>query len=163
MKLLTDTMLGRLTTYLRMCGYDTVYTLDEDLEGNREIREYAAAEGRRLVTRNRDLAARTDGTILLESRDLETMLSTLQAEGFELSLPEHPQRCSSCNGTVERVGPDEQTPEYAPNPRSIDVWRCTECGQHSGREVTGTASPTRSTRFGRIHNGDNPAGSTDTT
>jgi uncharacterized protein with PIN domain len=130
MKLLTDTMLGRLTTYLRMCGYDTVYTLDEGLEGDEEIREYAAAENRRLVTRNRELAARANDAIMLESRDIEMMLSTLQEEGLAVALPETPQRCSTCNGTVERVGSDERTPEYAPESRSVDVWRCTECGQH---------------------------------
>jgi len=129
-RLLTDTMLGRFTTYLRMCGYDTVYTLDEDLEGDAEIREYATAENRRLVTRNRELAARTDGAILLESRDIETMLETLCREGFELTLPEQPQRCSVCNGAVERVGSGGRTPEYAPDSRSVDVWRCTACDQH---------------------------------
>lgn len=130
MKLLTDAMLGRLTTYLRMCGYDTVYTLDEDLDGDEEILEYATAQSRRLVTRNRQLAARTDDAIALGSRDIETMLSTLNGEVLELTLPETPRRCSTCNGTVERVSPDARTPEYAPDSRSVDVWRCRECGQH---------------------------------
>ncbi len=128
-RLLTDTMLGRLTTYLRMCGYDTVYTLDIDLEADDEIREFVRTDERVLLTRDTALAARTDGAILLDSRDIETMLSTLADEGFEISLPETPERCSACNGTVERVGPEEQPPEYAPDPRAVDVWRCSRCGQ----------------------------------
>lgn len=129
-RLLTDTMLGRLTTYLRMCGYDTVYTLDVDLESDDEIRAYASAENRQLLTRDRQPAERTEGAILLRSRDVETMLSTLRDAGFELSLPETPERCSACNGTVERVHSDEPTPEYAPDPHAVDVWRCETCGQH---------------------------------
>ncbi len=129
-RLLTDTMLGRLTTYLRMCGYDTVYTLDVDLESDDEIRAFARTENRVLLTRDRELAARTGEAILLESRGIERMLSALRDEGFELTLPETPVRCSACNGTVDRVGADEQTPEYAPESHSVAVWRCTQCGQH---------------------------------
>ncbi|SDJ33872.1 hypothetical protein SAMN05216226_102196 [Halovenus aranensis] len=126
----TDAMFGRLTTYLRMCGYDTVYVLDEDLETDDEIRAVAEDENRTLLTRDADLAAQTHDALLLESRDTETMLSTLGEAGFDLSLPETPERCSACNGIVERVGGDEPTPEYAPDPQTEDIWRCTACGQH---------------------------------
>lgn len=129
-RLLTDTMLGRLTTYLRMCGYDTEYTLDLGLESDAEIREYAMTEGRVLLTRDRELAARTEDAVLLSSRDVEAMLATLQEAGYELTLPETPRRCSTCNGSLTRVPPESRTPEYAPDPRSAAVWRCTACGQH---------------------------------
>lgn len=129
-KLLTDTMLGRLTTYLRMCGYDTVYTLDVGLEADDEIRRFASAEDRVLVTRDEQLAARTTGAILLESLDVTEMLSTIREAGFDVSLPETPRRCSICNGTVEAVSTEDSTPEYAPDPHSVDIWRCTQCGQH---------------------------------
>lgn len=129
-RLLTDAMLGRLTTYLRMCGYDTAYVLEVGLESDDEIRAYADTEQRVLVTRDEELAARTANAVLLTARDIETMLSTLRAEGFELELPETPRRCSTCNGTVEGVPPDASTPAYAPDPRSVSVWRCTDCGQH---------------------------------
>ncbi|WP_267163195.1 Mut7-C RNAse domain-containing protein [Halovenus salina] len=130
MSVLTDAMLGGLTTYLRMCGYDTVYVLDADLETDDEIRNYAEAEERTLLTRDEALAARTEGALLLESREIKPMLSTLVAAGFELSLPEAPERCSLCNGIVEGVDADEPTPEYAPGPQTEDVWWCTACGQH---------------------------------
>jgi len=33
-RLLLDTMLGKLATYLRMCGYDAAYALDEGVESD---------------------------------------------------------------------------------------------------------------------------------
>jgi uncharacterized protein with PIN domain len=128
-KLLTDTMLGRLTTYLRMCGYDTVYAQDVEVVEDDEIREFAERTGRTLLTRDHALAASTDDAIRLDSRTIDTMLETLSGAGFELTLPETPTHCSTCNGIVEGVAPDEETPEYAPDPVSVEMWQCTECGQ----------------------------------
>jgi len=128
--LLTDAMLGRLTTYLRMCGYDTVYAPDEGLEADDEIREYATRTGRRLLTRDRALAAATEGAVLLEHREIRPQLREVRAAGLELALSETPERCSTCNGAVVAVGHGERTPGYAPDPVSTTVWRCRGCGQH---------------------------------
>ena len=62
---LLDVMLGKLATYLRMCGYDNTYVLDAGLEADDEISEYAARSDRNLVTRDQQLANRTAGAILL--------------------------------------------------------------------------------------------------
>jgi uncharacterized protein with PIN domain len=123
-------MLGRLVTYLRMCGYDTVYSLGEDLDSDDEILAVARAEERTLLTRDRDLAARAADGVLLTAREIDDQLAELAAAGFDLSLPAEPQRCSTCNGPLVRVGPDEPTPEYAPAASGTDVWRCEQCGQH---------------------------------
>ncbi|MEK6978205.1 MAG: DUF5615 family PIN-like protein, partial [Candidatus Hydrothermarchaeota archaeon] len=53
MKLITDSMLGRLARWLRISGYDVVYVagMEDD-----EILEMASAEGGRvLVSRDEDL------------------------------------------------------------------------------------------------------------
>ena len=123
-------MLGRLVTYLRMCGYDAVYSPDEELESDDALHEFARAENRTLLTRDRELAARARDAVLLESRDIEDQLAELDAAGFELELPEEPRRCSNCNGRVEPVAPTETTPEYAPTAAETDIWRCEACGQH---------------------------------
>lgn len=132
-RFLLDTMLGKLATYLRMCGYDAAYTLDEGLEDDEATLAWLRGSDRTLVTRSHALADRTPDTLLLESRDIEDQLRELAAAGVELSLGEEPSRCGVCNGPVERVGPDERTPEYAPDPAEVDVWRCRECGQHFWR------------------------------
>ncbi len=142
-RLLLDTMLGKLATYLRMCGYDTAYALDEEAEADDALLELATEEGRRLLTRDRALAARAPDAILLESRDVEDQLRELAGVGFDLALTEEPVRCGVCNATLTRVGTDEPTPDYAPDSAEAAVWRCSDCGQHFWRgshwdDVAGT-------------------------
>jgi uncharacterized protein with PIN domain len=127
---LLDTMLGKLATYLRMCGYDAAYTLDDGIEDDDVILARLRETDRTLVTRNTGLADRAPDAILIESRDVEAQLRELAAVGLDLSLPAEPTRCGVCNGPVERVGHDEPTPAYAPDPADTEVWRCLDCGQH---------------------------------
>ena len=126
-KLLLDAMLGALTTYLRMCGYDAAYALDRGVEDDDRLRELAAEEGRRLVTRDAALADRTDGAVLLTAREVTDQLRELRDAGFDLSLPARPRRCGTCNGRLDPLPDDEPRPEYAPDEGG--VWRCRDCGQ----------------------------------
>jgi uncharacterized protein with PIN domain len=132
MRLLVDAMCGKLARYLRMCGYDAAYVLDRGLDDDAAILAVAGDEGRRLVTRDAQLASRADDAVLVRSRDVEGQLRELREAGFELSLT-RPERCGRCNGPLETVNPAASTPEYAPDPGETAVWRCTECGQHFWR------------------------------
>ena len=132
-RLLLDSMLGKLATYLRMCGYDTAYVLDgldpaED-PGDDAIAERARASGRTIFTRDRDLAAQADAALLLRSREIEEQLSELDAAGYDLTLDDEPARCGSCNGPVDAVNAGASVPGYAPDPAATECWRCSECGQ----------------------------------
>ena len=133
MRLLLDVMCGGLDSYLRMCGYDTVYAGDRDLDADDAVLAVAADENRTIVTRDVELAGRADESILLESRDVQRQLSELDTAGLELSLTPDPEFCGRCNGPLEPVSKTGSTPEYAPDPGSIDVWRCVRCGQHFWR------------------------------
>lgn len=126
--LLLDVMLGKLARYLRMCGYDTVYALDRGIEADPRLRELSGEEGRVLLTRDTDLARRTDGAIRLRTRMIDAQLAELADAGFELTLSE-PRRCSLCNGRLRRVGANEELPSFAPRPTERPVWRCRECDQ----------------------------------
>jgi len=126
--LLLDVMLGKLATYLRMCGYDAAYALDRGIEADDELAELAGEEDRLLVTRDAQLADRSEG-LLLESKPVTDQLRELAEEGFALELSE-PSRCAECNGELVAVGEAESTPEYAPGASAVDVWRCPNCGQH---------------------------------
>ena len=125
-RFLLDVMLGKLATYLRMCGYDTAYALDRGIEDDDAIRRLAADEDRTLLTRDEQLAARAGNSVLLTEREIEDQLRELRGTGVELSLPESPRRCSACNGVVERADPGE-APEHAPN--DAESYRCRDCGQ----------------------------------
>jgi len=51
-------LLGKLATYLRMCGSDAAYALDRGLEADGWLLALAAAEGGTLLTRDEQLAER---------------------------------------------------------------------------------------------------------
>ena len=129
-RLLCDAMLGKLATYLRMCGYDAAYALDDGLEADDAVLDRLRDGGRTLVTRDRSLARRAPEAVLLTEREIDDQLCELAAAGFELDLADRPDRCGVCNGPLEAVDDDERTPEYAPDPADIAVWRCVDCGQH---------------------------------
>jgi uncharacterized protein with PIN domain len=128
--LLLDVMLGKLATYLRMCGYDAAYAGTRGAETDDDALAVAETEGRTLVTRDHALATRADPSLLLSSRDPVDQLRELAAAGYDLTLAETPSHCSACNGRLERVDRTEPTPDYAPAPHEETVWRCRDCGQH---------------------------------
>jgi len=127
-RFLVDAMLGKLATYLRMCGYDACYTREDDLDADDAIRERTRTTDRTLVTRDRELATRTDGAVLLESRDIEDQLAELHDHGIRIELPTRPERCSVCNGRLSHLDPTKQ-PEHAPD-GVAHVWQCQECDHH---------------------------------
>ncbi|RBI64578.1 hypothetical protein DMJ13_08900 [halophilic archaeon] len=127
-RLLLDAMLGKLSTYLRMCGYDAAYALDRSVEDDDAVLALAREEGRTLLTRDAALATRAGDALLLESKEVTDQLRELRAAGWTLSLDD-PSRCSACNGALERVESGE-TPEHAPDVDERRVWRCRNCGQH---------------------------------
>ena len=127
--LLLDAMLGRLATYLRMCGYDTAYALDVGIETDGEILAYSQRTDRRLLTRDRELAARAADAVLLHSREIDDQLQELAAAGFDLTPSATPEYCGVCNGPLTAVPSDAQTPAYAPDPATEQLWRCEDCGQ----------------------------------
>ncbi len=128
-RLLLDTMLGKLATYLRMCGYDAAYAPDRGIEADDAILKLGRSEDRRVVTRDAPLAARADDPILVIGREIEEQLREVRAAGLTLELAE-PGRCSRCNGVLETVDPGEELPDDVPNPADQTVWQCRACGQY---------------------------------
>ncbi|WP_248897439.1 DUF5615 family PIN-like protein [Haloplanus halobius] len=127
-RFLLDAMLGKLATYLRMCGHDAAYALDRGVEADDAVHDLARREERTLLTRDADLASRTDDAILLSERSVGAQLDELRAADVSLTLPETPTRCGRCNGPLDPV--DDSTPAYAPDPSETAVYRCRDCGQY---------------------------------
>jgi uncharacterized protein len=123
-------MLGRLARYLRMMGCDTAYVrgVTDD-----EVLRRARAEGRVVLTRDRALARRGDPVILLTSVDLAGQLRQVAA-----ALPGVPrtvsfERCTICNGTLERraeaAGDPSTSPAANAAPSHVREWfECRVCG-----------------------------------
>ena len=127
-RLLLDAMLGKLATYLRMCGHDAAYALDRGVEADDKLRALAAEEGRTLITRDEALAARTPDARLVTERAVTGQLRELHAAGVDLRLAERPARCGRCNGSVESMADaTARRPEYVPS--DVRAWRCLDCDQ----------------------------------
>ena len=100
MKLLLDGMLGRLAKWLRILGYDTAYL--PDLDDNHLVR-LARAEGRILVTSDRELARRRGlACLLIESDDLEEQLQQVISD-LKLETAQPFSRCPVCNTPLQDV------------------------------------------------------------
>lgn len=127
-------MCGKLAVYLRVCGHDVAYALDRDVEADDRLLELAAAEDRIVVTRDEQLASRATGAHLLTERDVEDQLCELAEQGVDLTVPDQPERCGTCNGVLVAEAELTETETSEPNrpdhvPDDIPAFRCRDCGQ----------------------------------
>lgn len=127
---LADEMLGRLARYLRFLGFDTAYARGRS---DPEIERWAARDGRLLLTRDRALAARVPGSVLLSSGVLDDQLRTVRAAAPGLAFHVAFTRCTECNGALAPVAeaPDASGPHDTASgraPAGARLYRCTACG-----------------------------------
>ena len=134
-------MLGRLARYLRFLGQDAEYVRGRP---DREIVDWAAREHRTLVTRDRQLASRVPGALLIRSPILLDQLRAVRAAYPSVDFQVAFTRCSECNGRLEerRVPDPESGPVLDPQiPPHVNgpVYACTLCrhayweGSHTAR------------------------------
>jgi uncharacterized protein len=128
LRFLADCMLGRLTKWLRLLGYDTAY---DNVATDHELAHRARAEGRVLLTRDRELAARRGlRTLLVQSEALEEQVQEVQ-DAFGPPPGPALSRCSVCNVALERVSPAavaDRLPPYVLKTQT-EFRRCPGCGR----------------------------------
>jgi len=117
----TDATLGKLTTYMRMAGYDVTYAPDEGAVEDNEVTGLAQREGHTVLTRDVELAEKAEG-ILLESEEVTNQLLELKMAGLTFELTK-PSRCSVCNGSLSEGGKDEAPEDVS------ESWECDDCGK----------------------------------
>lgn len=131
MKFIADSMLGRLCRWLRMSGYDVLYS--EEIEDD-EILELAKAEGRIILTSDKALYQRAlkKGLIasLLKNDDLIQDLKQMERE-HNITIKDSPvmSKCPLCNSDVKKVEKGEvrgQVPEGVFN-SADEFWMCRDC------------------------------------
>jgi uncharacterized protein with PIN domain len=128
-----DEMLGRLARYLRFLGHDTIYVrgLDDDA-----VRRLATADGRVLLTRDRELARRTDSAVLLHAVDVVEQLREVRRAFPGLPHEVTFDRCPECNARLrawEAPVDPAGWPPVLPRPSQgllPPVWECPACGRH---------------------------------
>lgn len=100
MKLLLDGMLGRLAKWLRLLGYDTAYFPDLD---DNELVRLARAQGRILLTRDRELTRRRRlSCLFVESDELEEQIQQVISK-LHLETERPFSRCPVCNTPLQEV------------------------------------------------------------
>ena len=127
MRFVLDVHLGRLATYLRLAGFDTVYRNDLD---DAELAEIAAG-GRVLLTRDHELLKRravTRGYWVRTTAPRSQLAEVLRR--FDLSGAVRPfSRCLRCNVLVRPVAKAEVAEELPPRTRQFydEFVRCPTC------------------------------------
>jgi uncharacterized protein with PIN domain len=102
MKFAADRMLGKLVKWLRILGYDTLYSSTLSDEGFLEL----AKQDRILLSRNTRIVGRKapGRLIFVESNDPKVQLQSLVSLlGLKPNPDKFFSRCTVCNGLIEPV------------------------------------------------------------
>lgn len=129
MKFICDHMLGTLAKWLRMLGYDTLFSppIDDD-----ELLETAWREKGVLLTRDKNIGSYKDVVILkIESDDLDEQLDEVLG-AFDLTITDPMSRCSLCNTPIEEVDKNECRDKVPPGvfENQERFWHCPNCGRY---------------------------------
>ena len=129
-RFINDAHLGKLTDYLRLLGFDTLYR--NDIRDD-ELAEISAAEDRIILTRDRGVLKRkvvTRGYLVRADLPQDQVVEVLRR--FDLSAQAQPySRCSLCNGILEEVKKEDVLEKLEPLTMKYfhQFRRCPECGQ----------------------------------
>lgn len=128
-KFILDVHLGRLSKYMRLCGFDTLF--ERDLK-DREIVSISVTERRTILTRDRGLLkARlvTHGYWIRSSKPKEQLIEVLLR--FDLKNTFRPfNRCLECNGILTDVSKEEIMDILLPRTKDFytEFKKCSGCG-----------------------------------
>ena len=149
LRFVADRMLGKLSRWLRILGYDTVYAAEvkgkskeggEDEEDeDKALVTLAAREARILLTRDKNLAssARRKGVrcVHIRTDDVMEQLKELLLHHVTINLEPVPARCSECNARIRKVEEGEESllreKRYVPVHMvgTCEFWICARCGR----------------------------------
>ena len=152
MKFLADRMLGRLSSWLRILGYDTLSANSFDGLSNAEedtlMLELSGSEKRALLTRDTQLYTRARQkcgipSLLVQDVDVLRQLNQVRNH-YGLVFPEEPEtvRCSVCNGMLELASSEEILRSHEINKlraKGVDIekfvqryarfYKCSQCSR----------------------------------
>ncbi|MHA2008893.1 MAG: DUF5615 family PIN-like protein [Promethearchaeota archaeon] len=111
MKFLVDSMLGKLTRFLRMFGYDTVYANDLidvlrlDPVPDEKLVDYAKKNDRYIITKDYLLyKGFRENSLHLKGEGTYNYLNQLQKKlGLEFNFKIEYARCSKCNSKLKKI------------------------------------------------------------
>jgi uncharacterized protein with PIN domain len=127
MLFVVDSMLGALARYLRIMGYDTAYQTHYADERIQEL----VGEGRVLLTRSRERAARYENLIIVDRDLVRDQLEVVdRAVGLTRDHAGYFSRCVRCNSPLEKADEEvarEQVPDYVFTTQRDRIMFCPSC------------------------------------
>jgi uncharacterized protein with PIN domain len=128
-KFIADVMLGRLSKWLRVMGYDAHYQSHYE-EG---LFERLVGEGRRLLSRRTSLVDRYTNAVWIQSDHVHEQLQELREKvGLAADRSNWFTRCLVCNVPLKKISSDtslESVPDYILHQEFPDIHSCPVCGR----------------------------------
>lgn len=131
MRLIADSMLGKLAKTLRLFGFDVAY---DPVMDDRNLLALARAQERVLLTRDTHFLRRRElpRLVFIRSDHVREQLAQVQRElGLKLDRERAFTRCMVCNGELAPVPKDsvrQQVPPYVYQTQDAFA-RCSGCGR----------------------------------
>jgi len=129
-RFVADVMLGRISKWLRVMGFDTHY---QPFYRSGMIDVYIR-EGRLFLSRNRRIIEKYNPSLFIETDHVRTQIQEIRNKGY-LS-PDKSQwftRCIVCNTLLKRIPIEEgkaQIPEYIYSQNNSGIHFCPSCGRY---------------------------------
>ncbi len=135
LKFLCDRMLGKLTTWLRIAGYDTLYIGDLDVEGDEDEFMLENFPDRILLTKDKGLYAKAVKSgrraFLITANDVAEQMREVKALGVKFQLVM--DRCSVCNTPLRKPSKEEAYEVMRREgiaedlTKKYELWYCEKC------------------------------------
>ncbi len=122
--IVVDSMLGRLSRYLRMIGYEVEY-VDNGKEDSYIV---DISKENLVITMDKQLHERLENSILIKSFSPQEQLAELKGK---LPDPEHGflDLCSKCGSVLDIVKSKDGLPDYV-NRNSGEIFYCRKCEKY---------------------------------
>ncbi len=132
-KFYADSMLGKLTRFLRFLGYDTFYRREESVE---KMLETSSEDNRIVLSKSKDIVNKCSKlnvkSLFILSNDIIHQLKALyDTLHLEMALPPRNTRCSMCNNVLVEKNKQEII-KFIPKGTANHYdrfWQCSACGK----------------------------------
>lgn len=129
MAFVVDSMLGTLAKYLRIMGYDAAYQTHYTDQRLQEL----VGEGRVLLTRSREKAARYENSIIVDRDLVRDQLVVLdRIVGLTHDHAGYFSRCIRCNSPLVKAEEElarDKAPDYVFTTQRERIMFCPSCGR----------------------------------
>lgn len=127
-KFICDVHLGRLAKYLRMLGFDTLYSNQSDAS---KLIEVSNKDSRHLLSRDASFPTKSIYAVTIHSEGPVEQLKQVLAY-YQLKEKIRPfSRCMVCNGILNQVPKEMVLSKLQPNTIQYvqQLWQCSHCGR----------------------------------